>query len=314
MVCDFGLSPEGTSWLVSTSATGLKRLNYHTANTIADRALPWWKSTDAVEIHNRKNKAMPTGFADGDDNKGVNDNKGVKKEKTDDKKGGGSCFPPSATVYVKKRGPIRMVDLKIGDLVLVGNATSSSLTFSPFIGYLHHEASVVEDYLEIETSMDSKLGSHLQLSKEHLIFAASSQNGEANAVRADNLRKGDWLCRASCDGDLQRAQISMISEVQLVGRFCPLTQSGTVIVESCLCSCYVDAGPFMIENAPAWLRRLGATQEVVHSVFLPLRLSAGLGLQIQDGRDAEDSHECQHKGIHPYLQKLMMLPGVGAVV
>lgn len=307
MVCNFGLGPEGISWVAATGAAGLKRLHLHQAVSDANNVVPWWNSSESRTM--RHKDTSPTAFKDQEDSfpTAFAESKGKKDEKKEE---GSGCFPAVATMYVKSRGPVRVVDLQAGDLVLCGNADSSSLSFSPFIGHLHYEPAAVEDYLVIETSMDAKVGSPLMLSGEHLIFVAGSRDSRAIAVRASDVRVGDWLCRASCDGDLQRTQIVNVSMTQLEGRFCPLTEAGTVIVESALCSCYVD--PF-VENAPSWLRGLAATQEVAHTVLLPLRLAAKLGSPMQDARDAEEDAGSR-KGLHPYLRKLMALPAVGKVI
>lgn len=301
MVCDFGLGPEGVSWLAASGAAGLKRLPFHQGVQHVDNAVAWWRTEPHGVLH--KDASLATSF---DSPPPMDDHAAAAPEGAK----GSTCFPSSATVYVKGRGPICVVNLQTEDLVLTGDADSSSLTFSPFIGHLHFETAVVDEYIAIETTMDAKAGSRLTLSREHLLFASSSRDGRAIAVCAGEVRQGDWLCRVSCDGDLQRAQIIKVSTTRLQGRICPLTQSGTIVVESSLCSCYVD--PF-VENAPAWLRRLATTQEVAHTVLLPLRLMAGLGVPVQDARSADDTQETQ-KGLHPYLRKLMALPAVGKVV
>jgi hypothetical protein len=304
MVCEFGFTPDSISFIASSGAKAWKSIQHHDTIVAADTVVPWWKSPTSIKMNDPFGKTAATSFTDGH----ADPADGAKKEEG---ASGGGCFPGSARIYAKDRGPVRVDELEQGDMILCGDAGQASLSFSPFVGHLHFEPDVLEDYIAIETSMDSRVGSPLLISKDHLIFAADSQNGRAIAVSARDLRKGDWLCRASSEGDLQRAEITNISIMHgLRGRYCPLTQSGTLVVEGSLCSCYVN--PF-IENAPAWLRRLAKNQELAHNVLLPLRLMSTFGLKIRDGRKAfEEKNDAQ--GIHPYLRSLMSLPAVGTVV
>jgi len=302
MVCEFGFTPDSFSLIATSGAKAWKSIQYHDTIVGADNVVPWWKSPNPIKMKDPFGKAAATSFTNAPAEPGAAEGE-EKKSST--------CFPGSARIYAKDLGPVRIDELEAGDMVLCGDAGQASLSFSPFLGHLHFEPDVSEDYIAIETSMDSKVGSPLLISDVHLIFAADSQNGRAIAVCAGDLRKGDWLCRASSEGDLQRAEITSVSIMRgLKGRYCPLTQTGTIVVEGSLCSCYVN--PF-VENAPAWLRRLAANQELAHNLLLPLRLMSSFGLKIRDGRNAfEENKDAQ--GIHPYLRSLMSLPAVGTVI
>lgn len=305
MVCDFGFAPGSINLLATSGAKAWRSIQHHDAIVGADNVVPWWKSPNTMKMRDPFGKAGATSFTTG----AATDTAGGTEGEGAEKKGSG-CFPGSARIYAKDRGPVRIDELEAGDMVLCGDAGQASLSFSPFVGHLHFEPDVLEDYVAIETTMDSKVGAPLLISREHLIFAANSQNGHAIAVCAGDLRKGDWLCRASSEGNLQRAEITSVSMMRLKSRYCPLTQTGTIVVEGSLCSCYVN--PF-VENAPAWLRCLAVKQEIVHSIFLPLRLMSSFGLKISDGRNAlEDKKDDQ--GFHPYLRSLWSLPAVGTVV
>mmetsp|Transcript_100276 Transcript_100276/g.158064 ORF Transcript_100276/g.158064 Transcript_100276/m.158064 type:complete len:305 (+) Transcript_100276:108-1022(+) len=304
MVCDFGFAPGSINLLATSGAKAWRSIQHHDAIVGADNVVPWWKSPTSIRMKDSLGKAGATSFTHGEENTGGAD----KKEEGGS---GGGCFPGFARIYAKGRGPLRIDELEAGDMVLCGEAGQASLSFSPFLGHLHFEPDVLEDYIAIETNMDSKVGSPLLISDVHLIFAADSQESPAIAVRAGDLRKGNWLCRASSEGDLQRAQITNVSNMRgLQGRYCPLTQAGTIVVEGSLCSCYVN--PF-IDNAPAWLRGLAANQELVHSILLPVRIMSSFGWKLRDGQNAFEEKK-DDRGIHPYLRSLMSLPAVGTVI
>mmetsp|Transcript_91357 Transcript_91357/g.254413 ORF Transcript_91357/g.254413 Transcript_91357/m.254413 type:complete len:284 (-) Transcript_91357:144-995(-) len=203
------------------------------------------------------------------------------------------CFPGSASVYVKGRGPVRVSEVRPGELLLAGNAQTGRLLFSPFMGHLHREVATRANYVSLEMAGS---GATLSVSREHLVFAARSPSGCAAATRAGELCKGDWLCRVSCDGDLSRMQISAVSKASHDGVYCPLTECGTVVVDGTLCSCYTDA---FLTTAPPWFRRLAATHQVAHGALFPLRLACrfGWGTKGLDGPLKE--------GIHPFCRVLM---------
>lgn len=199
---------------------------------------------------------------------------GKEEEKKEGEGGGGACFPPTASVYVKGRGPVPIATLQHGDVLLCGDADTGALFFSPFAGYLHSDPASSMSCVSVRTRHFS---GELVASREHLVFAAESRSSELCAVRAELLQPGQWVLRVGCDGVLQRAEIEE-KPARLVakGRYAPLTQRGTVVVDGVLCSCYIDA---CADAAPAWLRLLGASHLGTHGLLLPLRLAARLGLR-----------------------------------
>eukprot|EP00928_Gymnodinium_smaydae_P048786 TRINITY_DN32661_c0_g1_i1.p1 TRINITY_DN32661_c0_g1~~TRINITY_DN32661_c0_g1_i1.p1 ORF type:complete len:298 (-),score=52.55 TRINITY_DN32661_c0_g1_i1:159-965(-) len=194
--------------------------------------------------------------------------------KKEGEEGGGACFPPTASVYVKGRGPVPIVSLERNDELLCGDADSGALFFSTFAGYLHSDPLESMACVSVRTRHSSI---ELVASREHLVFAADTSAGDMYPIRAELLRQGHWIQRVGCDGALQRVEVEAPpTRLTATGRYAPLTQRGTVVVDGVLCSCYIDS---MADSAPAWLRLLGATHSGTHGLLLPLRLAARFGLK-----------------------------------
>lgn len=314
--CTFGLGDQATEWLAVAGTSVLKHYR-HITGSLGDQhvatATPWWSSN----AESRVSSAVPTAF----------DEKHLTHES--DLDGGEehakatnsfSCFPASASVYVKDRGPVDVCALRQGDFLLSGNAERSSLCFSPFLGHMHVESDVCKDYVVVRVlGTQDRPGATLAVSAEHFIFAADARGYVPQAVQAATLKVGDWLSRVSCDGDLCRAQISNISYERRQGCFAPLTANGTVVVNGTLCSCYADT----FQAAPGWLRRIVATHEAAHNVLLPWRLACTLGLDSADvslglvsgpgavdGRDTSEKASKTREGIHPYCRALLTFPAL----
>lgn len=302
MVCAFGIGPEAATWIASKGVAAWGGLwKFSDAQVAAiSAAAPLSRGglrsarEHAVTMFNEEKKDDAEAHA-GDAH---------KEEEQHHQSGGGSllfehgCFPASASVYVKGRGPVRVGEVRPGDLLLSGDASRGLLLFSPFLGHLHREVTTSADYVTLEVVGGSAT---LAVSPEHLVFASSSPSTCPTATPAHELREGDWLSRVSCDGDLTRVQIAAVSKAYKEGVYCPLTEYGTVVVDGTLCSCYTDA---FLTTAPAWLHRLAATHQVAHGALMPLRLACRLGW----GRAPST---VMREGIHPFCRALMALP-VGA--
>lgn len=290
MVCAFGLGPDVTDWLSSHGGSALTSIRKHAELVAAGAGSAGFADVFTTNLKSKSGGRgrVATVF---DDPHGKEDEEHADEE--GEKKKGMACFPASASVYVKGRGPVAIGELRTGDNLLCGDAATGSLLFSPFVGYMHAEAIKGTDYISVKTL---GRGSRLVVSHEHLVFAAESQGAAAYAIPARNLRPGAWLNRVSCDGDMSRACVSEVTVAPKEGQYAPLTMCGTLVVDGTLCSCYADA----FQAAPTWLRGL-ACHEASHYALLPLRLACGLGLQnaVVDSR---------REGIHPYCRALLALP------
>jgi len=298
MVCAFGLGPEAATWIASKGAAAWGGLWKHGDGQLA--AVTVAAPLGKYGLRGARAHAVTT--FDDEKKEDEHDDHG---DHVDEHKGGGKifdhgCFPASASVYVKGRGPVPVSDVLPGDLLLCGDAARGHLLFSPFLGHLHREVAASADYITLEMAGGTAT---LAVSREHLVFASRSAGAQPTATPAHELRKGDWVRRVSYDGDLSRIQISTVSKAYKEGVYCPLTEYGTVVVDGTLCSCYTDA---FLTTAPSWFHRIAATHQVAHGALLPLRFACRMGWGLVPGAGT-----ALRGGIHPFCQALMALP-VGA--
>jgi len=243
MVCAFGLGPEATAWLASKGGSVLRGFHNHGSGDAAVglSSVDDGGRSNIARSHGKGRQFLPsTSF-------------GEKEDISHAPPDAGECFPAASSVYVKGKGPVRMDEICPGDNLLTGNAYSGKLAFSPFVGHMHMEVGRYANYICVRFVGHTPEHT-LRVSKSHLIFAASMRDSPMMAIRAENLHTGSWVCRVDCDGVLDRVQIAEVSkEVAELGVYGPLTQSGTVVVDGSLCSCYVDAWP---TTCPSWLRHI----------------------------------------------------------
>jgi Hint module len=196
--------------------------------------------------------------------------------------GGGSsgCFPSIATVCKRGVGTVSMAELRIGDEILVADSYGN-LIYEPVITFLHlfHASrNVLFDYLQINHS-----SGHILIHPDHLISV--TRRGQTTYLPAHEIRRTDFISAVWLDGSFTLSSVSGVERVSKKGLYCPLTYSGTVIVDGVLCSCYSPPSAFLGYRC---------THEAAHVAVLPLRLqSAGVGPGTE--------------GIHPYCQALMYL-------
>eukprot|EP00933_Yihiella_yeosuensis_P012959 TRINITY_DN12246_c0_g1_i1.p1 TRINITY_DN12246_c0_g1~~TRINITY_DN12246_c0_g1_i1.p1 ORF type:complete len:307 (-),score=47.25 TRINITY_DN12246_c0_g1_i1:157-1077(-) len=297
MVRHFGLDDEAALWMnangFSSRSGALKHFLTSDSFLSSDSMIkPRGRSTQASSFHGAG--AHHEAKHDGEHGEAKD---GEKKEEE-----GLHCFPASALVYVKGRGSIRLDEVQAGDLLLSGDESNRRLSFSPFLGHLHREVKTALDFVALRTAASS---TPLLISQEHLVFTASSPSERFVATRASTLQKGQWIRRMGCDGDLCAVQLVDVSQELSTGLYAPLTESGTVLVNGILCSCYADAWP---KTSPEWLRNLAATHEAAHGALLPWRLACRLTLAVAASAGPRRDEKEELEGIHPYCRTLMALP------
>ena len=131
-----------------------------------------------------------------------------------------SCFPGHARVDTPE-GEIRMDQVQIGTLV---RDSSGSDTYSAVIGFLHRSTNVASTkYL----SLTFTNGQQLDISPNHRIFLSDG---------SDNFAKDLHVGSAMAAGQV----VSQIENVEHNSLFAPVTESGMVVVDGILASCYAD--------------------------------------------------------------------------
>ncbi|CAD7952426.1 unnamed protein product [Amoebophrya sp. A25] len=148
---------------------------------------------------------------------------------------------------------VRLRDLRVGQKVRVGDDR-----FEPILGFLHKDESVSSVFCDVSYNCieDASTGGSIRLTPDHMVFVSSSPC-EKSAKMAQSLTpRVDRLlvCRANCS--TQEAEIVSVTPVQSRGICAPLTESGRIVVNGVLSSCYAHA-------------MLG--HESCHAVLAPLR-------------------------------------------
>ncbi|KAF6000474.1 hypothetical protein F1559_002485 [Cyanidiococcus yangmingshanensis] len=172
--------------------------------------------------------------------------------------GGTKCFSGSAKVLTAESGKVRrMQDLEIGDQVM-GVNHQGELVPDQVIGWLHLERSKPSSFLELLTED----GQTVRVTSRHLLYAhrpeshprsdAKQDWSTFKALYAERLRVGDLLYHGQ-----QRlgVRIVAIRTIHEEGIFAPLTNSGRLVVDGAVVSCY---GSF-------------PSHAVAHAVFAPAR-------------------------------------------
>ncbi|KAL3092416.1 hypothetical protein niasHS_007625 [Heterodera schachtii] len=201
------------------------------------------------------------------------------------------CFSGDQLVRTA-RGPVRMDQLRIGDLVL--SMDESLLSFSPVLMFLHRKPSESALFVRIFT----EFGHQLQLTALHLIWVGCA--GRLRLIRANELRPGQCVYALEGgengkmgeeivwgrDGDgtervrqterrgerrrqtkMALSRIVHIDKVRGHGIYAPLTANGNILVNGVLASCHANlAAQTLQQTFFNWWRALREFGHNFHSV------------------------------------------------
>jgi len=138
------------------------------------------------------------------------------------------CFSGRNQVTIKGKGQVDMKDLHIGDMVLVDNNDKFERVYS--FGHFHDVSET--KYLQIFTKASSR---PLEVSGNHMVFVEGQQS-----VPAWSLEVGNRLMVVhDDDDDFRLREVVAIKTIMRKGSYAPFTQSGTIVVNEILASCFV---------------------------------------------------------------------------
>ena len=206
------------------------------------------------------------------------------KEAFDGGIGDTACFPMSSVVTRKTDGIVPLSELRTGDEVLV--PSESGLKFDSVVGFLHWTENVKSDYIRLVCGEST-----LRIHRSHMM--PIKRRDESTFATASEVRVGDIVETLWIDGSLTESFVSSSTVVEESGLCCPVTESGLIIVDSVVCSCY--AAPNHFKFLPSNMQHSAS-----HALMAPMRL-----------RFTNDRKKPQ-QGIHPYA-KLLMTAASGAV-
>ena len=161
----------------------------------------------------------------------------ASKKSTPEKKEG--CFPPNATVTIRMNNrnkcSVQMKGLKVGDKVhTLRNGISE---FTKVVSFLHRDMDVEAEFVKI--TFDN--GSQLKVTGNHLLLTQRGNCDVITSKPACEVEVGDGDVMS---GEGERVRVVRVESERHKGIFCPLTESGTIVVDGILCSCYASVRNF----------------------------------------------------------------------
>lgn len=127
-----------------------------------------------------------------------------------------ACFAGAATVLLSNGSTKPMAKLSIGDRVLTSEG------YQPVETFFHRDPSVQGDFVRINDS--------ITLSSGHFVAVDSKDN----FIPANEVKVGEHV--VIVDG--VAVPVALVETVAAKGIYAPVTESGTIVVDGVLASCY----------------------------------------------------------------------------
>jgi len=142
----------------------------------------------------------------------------------------GSCFPSNAKVTLEDGSKVPISSVLKGTKVL--SHLNGELLYSPIIGWMH-TGKVLSEYHELVHEYGK-----MRLSGNHFIYVGDYLQG-IKAIPAHKLSIGNtlWITK---EGDIFPSKIMDINIIHDSGFYAPLVETGNIIVDDILASCYSD--------------------------------------------------------------------------
>ncbi len=207
---------------------------------------------------------------------------------------GGGCFSADSTVMTSDGRRLRMREVKPGQKLLSVDPKTGSVHFSQVLTFLDRD----EDESRRFVTLKTEDGKKITVTPTHLVYAKrvsipeyeediftneiTSSYDDFEAFYAGDLSPGDELLTKTSDGELVSSTISSVSSETISGVYAPLTESGNLVVDDIVASCYAVVD----------------SQSIAHASFWPLRTYKKLF-----GVDAESVSD-DFRGVHWYADWL----------
>ena len=181
-----------------------------------------------------------------------------------------------------------MSELRVGDEVLTVDSENNKTVFSPVIMMMDRDPNRTHEFFTLIT----RSGRQLTLTGSHLVYV--KEDGENVSTLQEQVSfarqviPGQWL--KVLDAKYGQVKFEQVVDVRIeskTGAFAPLTETGNLLVNQVLASCYANIND-------QWL---------AHASFLPVRISASL-LRLLPRSDVRRADEDPPNGIHWYPRLL----------
>ncbi|XP_022784474.1 sonic hedgehog protein-like isoform X1 [Stylophora pistillata] len=179
----------------------------------------------------------------------------VKTEDAEKERLSYNCFPEIASVRLEGGRTKTMKELKIGDKVAAMD-TSGRIVYSRVVTFLDIKPNTSSEYLSIQTRNPE---AEVTITESHLIYQLNKHSPLESVRFARDLRVGDFVYVRNGAGleKFTAGRVSGVKRSTAKGAYAPLTETGNILVDNVLCSCYA-----VISN-----------HELAHWSFAPLRFA-----------------------------------------
>ncbi|CAB4377437.1 unnamed protein product [Rhizophagus irregularis] len=185
---------------------------------------------------------------------------------------GGGCFPLHSKVILADGKRIEVSKLNIGDKVCCGEK-NGKLIFSEIYAVVHTDNQTVTQYQRIDYLKSDGTEGTLRLTPKHHLFVS-----QGKTIFAEDVRAYETVLLLFDGKKLIPVIPRRVTKEWEFGYTAPLTQSGKIVVDDILCSCYAVAPPY---------------QAIIDFVMISFRLYTWV----------VPIPECKNE-IHPYVRYL----------
>ncbi|KAK3705442.1 hypothetical protein QZH41_019898, partial [Actinostola sp. cb2023] len=154
---------------------------------------------------------------------------------TSDERSG--CFHSNSTVELQNGTKIKMTDLKIGDKV-ASMDNNGRIVYSPVIMFFHRNPTLRATFQIISTQNHRQ---KLVITPKHFIYKLNKHTQRETVDYAKWTAVGDEVYvrnRVHPNGPFTTQRVTDVTKVDMSGVFAPLTETGTIVVDDVVVSCY----------------------------------------------------------------------------
>jgi hypothetical protein len=152
------------------------------------------------------------------------------------------CFPNDAIVKTPK-GKKQCCELELNDMVLVDGGK-----YEKIVCFSHFDTQTESSFIKITL----RNGKRVRATKSHLIMVNNKEiKSFDSVVVGDKLKYKQKFCSVM--------SIEIVSEKGLI---CPITESGSIVVDNVLCTCY--ASWFAFQTLPSFAKTLSIARSTIN--------------------------------------------------
>lgn len=146
------------------------------------------------------------------------------------------CFPETASVRLEGGRIKIMKDLQIGDKV-ASMDSSGKIVYSKVVTFLDIAPSRPTTFISIQTTHPA---AEVAITESHLIYQLNKHTPQEAALFARDLKVGDFVYarNGSAFEKFTAGRVISVKRRAGKGAYAPLTETGSIVVDDVLCSCY----------------------------------------------------------------------------